>query len=316
MNATAWRPNADFRILRQRATLAALTRAFFDQRGVVEVFTPVLSRFPIPTPNIESFATRSPTRYLRTSPELAHKRLLAAGSGDIFELGPVFRRSEQGARHNSEFTLLEWYRVGFDEHRLMLEVNDYLCGMIPALHGTPTVMTYADAVGQATDIDIRQASDEDLEAALAKVTELPETPWRRDDLLDLLFSLVVAPTFDPDRVTLIHDYPATQAVLAALRATDPDVARRFEAFVGPLELGNGFYELRDASEQRARFARDNVVREQLGQVTCEADSAFLAALEHGLPECAGVAVGFDRVVMLATGTSDIAATLAFGFDHA
>lgn len=316
MNATAWRPSASVHTLRERAALARRTRDFFAQREVLEVTTPLLSRYPIPTPNIQSFETSGPRRFLRTSPELAHKRLLAAGSGDIYELGPVFRRSEQGAHHNSEFTLLEWYRVGFDEHQLMFEVNDYLCTMIGGLCDTAQVLTYQQAFEAATGLDLWLADGHQLHELLASVTAPPDAAMSRDDLLDLIFSLIVAPGFAPDRVTLIHDYPASQAVLAQLSSSDTRVARRFEAFIGALELGNGFYELRDAQEQRRRFENDNTIRAQLGQPECEADSAFLAALESGLPKCAGVAVGFDRVVMLATGTSDIAATLAFGFDRA
>ncbi len=316
MSATTWRPSARIEVLRQRAQLAARTRAFFAQRGVLEVSTPVLSRYPIPTPNIQSFATRGPKRFLRTSPELAHKRLLAAGSGDVYELGPVFRQGEQGGRHNSEFTLLEWYRVGFDEHQLMHEVNDYLCAIIDNFDRAAQVLTYHEAFEAATGVDVWAADNHRLEACLAQVTTLPDAALGRDDLLDLIFSLVVAPTFEPDRVTLVHDYPASQAVLAALSSSDARVARRFEAFVGPLELGNGFYELRDADEQRRRFDNDNAIRAKLDQPACEADDAFLAALASGLPECAGVAIGFDRVVMLATGTTDIAATLAFDFDRA
>ncbi|MFK7886682.1 MAG: EF-P lysine aminoacylase EpmA [Gammaproteobacteria bacterium] len=314
--STPWRPDADLDTLRQRAALCARTRSFFAQRDVLEVTTPVLSRFPIPTPNIQSFATQAPARFLRTSPELAHKRLLAADSGDIYELGPVFRQGEQGTRHNSEFTLLEWYRIGFDEYELMQEVNAYLCAMIPALTEPPEVASYAQAVKRSTGLDIWSADLEQLRELLETVTALPAGELHRDDLLDLVFSLMVAPTFAADRVTLIHDYPASQAVLAALSDTDSRVARRFEAFVGPLELGNGFYELRDAQEQRRRFERDNQIRKQLGQPACAADTAFLAALDAGLPECAGVAVGFDRVVMLATGKLDIAQTLTFAFDTA
>lgn len=311
-----FRPGATRTTLAARARLIERIRAFFAQRKVLEVQTPVLSRYAITTPHIDSFALDAGARFLRTSPELAHKRLLAAGSGDIYELGPVFRRGEQGARHNSEFTLLEWYRLGYSEHQLMDEVA-LLCGsVLDILTAPPRRLSYADAMSSHARIDVFSATDEALLAAVASRIPLPEVQLARDDLLDLLFAAAVAPGFSSDQITFVYDYPATQAVLAALSTDDPRVARRFEAYVGPLELANGFYELRDAQEQRARFERDNEQRRNMGKPTCDLDEAFLDALEAGLPECAGVAVGVDRLVMLATGKSHIRETVAFDFDRA
>ncbi|MEO1575255.1 MAG: EF-P lysine aminoacylase EpmA, partial [Pseudomonadota bacterium] len=250
-----------------------------------------------------------------TSPELAIKRLLASGLGDAYELGPVFRQGEAGRRHNPEFTLLEWYRVGWDEHRLMDEVAELLAALLGDL-GAPRRAAYGDWLQRATGLDVHDATTRDLRAALSEFTELSDAPLTRDDLLDLLFAYAVAPTFPTSALTFVHDYPASQAVLAQLSEDDPRVARRFEVYLGELELGNGFYELRDADEQRARFERENDLRRALGKPTCAPDEAFLAALAAGLPECAGVAIGVDRIVMLATGVDDIAATLAFGFDVA
>ena len=315
MQSVAWRPRASLDVLRARARLMKKVRQYFDERGVLEVTTPVLSRYPIPTPAIDSFATVAPSRHLRTSPELAMKRLLAAGCGDIFELGPVFRQGEQGRRHSPEFTLLEWYRTGWDEHRLMDEVADLLAGLVPNL-AAPRRAGYGQWLLEATGLDMHAVSDAALTAALAARIELPDTPLARDDVLDLLFATAVAPRFAEDALTFVYDYPASQAVLAQLRDDDPRLARRFEVYLGEVELGNGFFELRDGAEQRTRFKRDNDERARRGGARCELDESFLAALDAGLPECAGVAVGFDRVVMLATGQSHLIDTLAFAFDDA
>lgn len=311
-----WQPSAAAHALRARAGLLAQTRAFFAQRDVLEVQTPVLSRFAISTPQIDSFEVMPGARYLRTSPELAHKRLLAAGLGDIYELGPVFRVGEQGAHHGCEFTLLEWYRLGFDEHALMTEVAQLLAQCVPTVSGAGQRLRYADALLEHAGLDLWCCGDQDIANVLTAHTRLPDAQLARDELLDLVFAVVIAPTFDPGSVTFLYDYPASQAVLAALSDDDPRVARRFEAYVGELELANGFFELRDGDVQRARFAQDNALRAERGQRECPPDEAFLSALESGLPACAGVALGFDRMVMLATGERDIRATLAFEYDQA
>jgi len=311
-----WRPGASPATLAERARLLMRTRDFFRVRGVMEVQTPVLCGYAVPTPQIDSFAVADPVRFLRTSPEFAHKRLLAAGCGDIYELGPVFRSGELGARHNAEFTLLEWYRLGIDEHELMREVALLISALLPDTARQPRYLTYAEALRRHASIDLWRDDVRALRAAIESATELPQAALSRDDLLDLVFATVVAPAFEPDRVTFVHDYPATQASLAALADHDPNVARRFEAYVGPLELANGFYELRDATEQRSRFDQDNMRRDVLGKPRVTADERFLAALASGLPACAGVALGFDRVVMLATGSGHIRQTLAFDFNHA
>ena len=312
----AFRPGATRGALVVRARLYEQIRAFFATRDVLEVQTPILSRCAIPTPQIDSFATVDPVRFLRTSPELALKRLLAADVGDLYELGPVFRRGEQGARHNSEFTLLEWYRLGFSEHQLMDEVAALLSSLLNLLTKPPLRLTYADAIAQHTGVDIFSIDDGALAGAVGEHVPLPDAPLGRDDLLDLLFAAAVAPAFTSDRITFVHEYPASQAVLAALSPDDARVARRFEAYVGALELANGFYELRDAAEQRQRFEADNREREKFGKERCAIDNAFISALESGLPECAGVAVGVDRLVMLALGKTHIRETIAFDFEHA
>lgn len=311
-----WRPGAAPESLAERARLLTAVRDFFRARGVMEVQTPVLSRHAVPTPHIDSFAVDGGERFLRTSPEFAHKRLLAAGCGDIYEIGPVFRAGELGRRHNAEFTLLEWYRIGLDEYELMREVGRLIAMLVPAVRGEPCLLTYAQALRRYASVDLWQDDDAALRKALLATTRLPESSLSRDDLLDLLFATVVAPRFATDTVTFVYAYPASQAALAELSDDDARVARRFEAYVGGLELANGFFELRDAGLQRARFDEDNRERARRGKPPVTVDERFLAALKSGLPECAGVALGFDRVVMLATGADHIRDTMAFDFDLA
>ncbi|MEM6639311.1 MAG: EF-P lysine aminoacylase EpmA [Pseudomonadota bacterium] len=311
-----WRPSAGVAALKARAAMLRQIREFFFERGVLEVTTPVLSRYAISTPGIESFGTSPPLRrYLRTSPELALKRLLCAGVGDVFEIGPVFRMGEQGRRHNPEFTLLEWYRIDWNEHDLMHELGALLA-LLLKMQQPARKERYVDLVYQHTGIDVFSVTTAALREAIECHTHLPAAPLEKDALLDLLFATAVAPQFECDRITFVHDYPASQAALAALSEDDPRVARRFEAYLGDVELANGFFELRDSAEQRDRFGKDNAIRSESGAPIHRADASFLAALAHGLPRCAGVAVGVDRLLKLALAVDDIAETMAFGFDLA
>ncbi len=322
-----WRPSGAFEALRLRARLYAELRAFFGQRGVLEVETPVMSAAGNTEPNIASFTTvfsgrtdgASPARWLRTPPEFALKRLLAAGLGDCYELGRVFRDGEAGGRHNPEFTMLEWYRVGWDHHRLLDEVAA-LVRMALALVGRDArlqVVAYRDLYRERLGIDPFLASDDALRDALGEVQVAPEG-LTRDDWLDLLMTHRLQPAFDPGVMLAVHDWPATQAALARLRDTGEGfaVAERFELYLGPVELANGYHELRDANEQRSRFERDLVVRRGRGAARPPLDERFLAALAHGLPACAGVALGVDRLLMAMLGTPRIADVLAFDFARA
>ncbi|WP_240098443.1 EF-P lysine aminoacylase EpmA [Thermomonas flagellata] len=323
--AWPWRPSAAAPALRLRARLNALVRAFFAARGVLEVETPVLSRAGNTEPNIASFALEfsgrtdgAPrTRWLRTSPEFALKRLLAAGIGDCYELGRVFRDGEAGGRHNPEFTLLEWYRVGWDHLRL-LEETVALVREALALVGrdaAPQVTTFRDLYWQRLQLDPFTADVEVLRNALGDVALDPEG-LTRDDWLDLLMTHRLQPAFDADTLLAVHDWPASQAALARIRDGDPPVAERFELYLGPLELANGYHELTDAGEQRARFARDGRVRAARGLPAVPLDAALIDALAHGLPACAGVALGVDRLLMALLGTERIADVLAFDFARA
>jgi len=322
---TAWMPAATPEMLRLRAKLNAAIRAFFAERDVLEVETPVLSAAGNTDPNIASFplefsgrTDHAPrTRWLRTSPEFAMKRLLAAGLGDCYELGRVFRDGEVGGRHNPEFTMLEWYRVGWDHQRLIGETAE-LIGTALALVGrraTLRRLTWRDLYHDRIGIDPHAASIEQLQHALGDV-RIDPSGLTRDDWLDLLLTHRLQPGFVDDELLAVHDYPASQAALARIRDGDPPVAERFEMYLGPLELANGYHELTDAREQRARFRRDNAVRAERGARQPPIDERLLSALDHGLPACAGVALGMDRLLMGMIGAQGIAEVLAFPFDRA
>ncbi|HDP90421.1 MAG TPA: EF-P lysine aminoacylase GenX [Thioalkalivibrio sp.] len=311
-----WEPSATLDMLRNRARMLHGIRAFFALRGVMEVSPPLLSGAAVTDPQIESIHARvcGETRYLHTSPEFAMKRLLAAGSGDIYYLGPVFRDGERGRRHATEFTMLEWYRLGFDLEALMTEVETLLLTLAyPHRSLQPAMrLSYREAFLRYAGIDPFAADDKAL-AAVARERGLDVAgEMGRDDWLDLLISTVVAPQFPTDRLTLVFDYPASQAALARV-ADGPygAVARRFEAYLGELELVNGFHELAVAEEQRARFEADLARRQARGQAAVPMDDHLLAALAAGLPDCAGVSVGIDRLLMAVCGEADISAVQCF-----
>jgi lysyl-tRNA synthetase class 2 len=311
-----WRPTAAPAALRERAELYRALREFFHARGVLEVETPILSEAGNTDPNIESFVTkfrgREP-RWLRTSPEFALKRLLAAGVQDCYELGRVFRDGEAGRRHNPEFAMLEWYRVGWDHHRLMQEVRDLVLATVGPVESQAT--TYRDLYRERLGVDPFEAPVERLRSVLD--IDIDPAGLRRDDWLDLLMTHRLQPQFPRHRLTFVHDYPASQCALARVRGQGADaVAERFEAYLGPQELANGYHELTDAAEQRERFERDLATRRARGAVLPALDERLLATLEHGLPDCAGVALGVERLLMAKLGAEDIAEVLAFPFARA
>ena len=316
-----WRPTAELEALRARASVLSALRAFFAERGVLEVETPLLAAATVTDPVIESLeagpgaGTDRESLYLQTSPEYAMKRLLAAGSGPIYQVAKAFRDGEAGDRHNPEFTLLEWYRPGFDHHRLMDEVDDLLAHLLATPRGER--LTYAELFERELGLDPHRATQAELEAA-ARASDAGEPPsgLDRDALLDLMMGTVLEPRLGRGRPTFVHDYPASQAALARVRPGPPPVAERFEVYVAGVELANGFHELADAEEQRRRFLADLETRRRAGQSTPALDERFLAALEAGLPDCAGVALGLDRLVMLAAGKPSIRDVLAFPTDRA
>jgi lysyl-tRNA synthetase class 2 len=325
-----WRPSANLDAIRLRARLNALFRDFFAQRGVLEVETPVMSMAGNTDPNIASFhlefsgrtdgAPR--TRWLRTSPEFPLKRLLAAGIGDCYELGRVFRDGEAGGRHNPEFTMLEWYRVGWDHMRLIDEAVELVRAALALVGRDATVekCSFRDLYRERLGIDPLLASLEELRNAGSGIA-IDGAGLTRDDWLDLLMTHRLQPSFPGNRLLAVHDYPASQSALARIRepapaqAGDPPVAERFELYLGPLELANGYHELDDAAEQRKRFERDLDVRRSRGDAAPPLDERLLEALPS-LPDCAGVALGVDRLLMALLRTERISGVLAFDFGRA
>jgi lysyl-tRNA synthetase class 2 len=317
-------PNSPHQTLHLRAHLNRLIRTFFDTRQVLEVETPILSAAGNTDPNIESFVTRftghvdagAPQRWMRTSPEFPLKRLLAAGVGDCYELGRVFRNGEAGGRHNPEFTMLEWYRVGWDHRRLMEEtialVQDALA--LVGRRAEVVVASYRQLFLDELGIDPLHDPLDALQAPLREYGIDPEG-LERDDWLDLLITHRLQPAFPHYRITVIHDYPASQCALARIRPGDPPLAERFELYLGRYELANGYHELNDAAEQRTRFERDNAKRRARGLPEVPVDARLLAVLDD-MPDCAGVALGIERLLMCLAGTDAIADVLAFPFADA
>jgi lysyl-tRNA synthetase class 2 len=311
--------------LRLRAALNARVREFFAERGVLEVETPVLSIAGNTAPNIASFSLEfsgrtdgAPRRrWLRTSPEHSLKRLLAAGVGHCYELGRVFRDGEAGGRHNPEFTMLEWYRTGWDHLRLVDETVELVRAALALVDRDAACVrtSFRELYVEALDIDPFTAPDEVLQAALGDV-RIEAGGLVRDDWLDLLMTHRLQPAFDPGQLLVVHDYPASQSALARIRDGDPPVAERFELYLGPLELANGYHELTDAAEQRARFEHDLATRVERGAVLPPIDDHLLAAIAAGLPGCAGVALGVDRLLMAMLGNVSIDQVVAFDFARA
>lgn len=321
-----WRPSATLGALRARAALLARTREFFASQGVLEVDTPVLVNAPVSDVHIGSAAVElapaqrgaahaAPRLYLHTSPEYAMKRLLAGGSGDIYQICHVVRADERGRLHNPEFTLIEWYRVGWQLEALMDEVEALtrvLLGPAAAARSGER-LSYRDAFVRELGLDPLSAAEGELRSCAARFGLEPRAAdgGNRDELLDFLMGCAVGPKLGHAALTFIHGYPASQAALARLDPQDPRSALRFELYCEGLELANGFQELQSAHEQRARFERDNAARRSAGLPSAPPDERLLAALASGMPECAGVALGFDRTLMLALGASHIDEVLPF-----
>jgi lysyl-tRNA synthetase class 2 len=303
--------------LRARARLLARVRAFFAARGVLEVETPALSSAGVSDLALDSVTAAarslgSTPLYLHTSPEYAMKRLLASGSGDIYQICRVFRDDELGRWHQPEFTLLEWYRVGFDDAGLMDEVEALLRDVLAdgRTAWRSERIGYSDALVRALGVDACASAASVAGSLAERGVDVPQG-LTHDALLDLAFASVVVPSFAADTLTFVCDYPASQAALARLKPRVPPVAARFEVFARGIELANGFHELADAAEQRRRFEKEIDARRRLGRHAPPLDEAFLDALGHGLPDCAGVAVGVDRLVALALGADGVAGAMAF-----
>lgn len=325
MSEALWRPSASLQLLRERAGLLGRIRDFFREAGVLEVETPVCSRFGSTDPALQSLlslytgpgAPGGQRLYLQTSPEFPMKRLLAAGSGPIYQICKVFRDGELGRRHNPEFTLLEWYRPGYDHHRLMGEVAE-LVNRVGKRSLPVEKLSYREAFQRLLQLDPHTATLSELEAA-ALAREVPGSETLRldrDGWLDLLLTHRVEPDLGRHGMTFLYDYPASQAALARLSPGNPPVAERFELYLGGIEIANGFHELGDVSEQKARFAADNRRRRELGLAIVAMDERLLESLDEGLPGCAGVALGIDRLLMYLQGCTEIRQVLAFDFSRA
>jgi len=325
-----WKPTATREMLQHRAAVLTHARHFFLDRGVVEVDTPMVVNAPVTDVHIHSakveFADNPRPFFLHTSPEYAMKRLLAAGSGDIFQICHVVRGLERGRVHNAEFTLIEWYRIGYTLDRLMHEVETLVRTLLSdvAFSLTSEQLSYEEAFLRELELDPFTASMDELANAASRVGftggsqpgAQPGPGAQRDELLELLMGTVIGPKLGQSSLTFIYNYPASQAALARVNPLDPRTALRFELYCKGIELANGFQELASADEQRERFERDNEERLRLGLPTYPLDERLLAALESGMPECAGVALGFDRTMMLAAEVDHIDSVLPFPTDIA
>lgn len=313
-----WKPSAPLQNLKARAELLATVRAFFAEREVLEVDTPALSHHGVTDRYMRSMVAKVSSiesGFLQTSPEYAMKRLLAAGSGSIYQVCKAFRQDEVGAKHNPEFTMLEWYRLGFDHFRLMDEVFELVTEVMGPKQRQD--LTYQQAFIEFLGIDPLSIGDKQLEQFARTNLGLLPDELERDDYLSLLFEDKIELQLGLNgSVCFIYDYPASQAALARISETDPRVAHRFELYIEGIELANGFYELADSSQQLARFQADNSWRKNNGLAEIAIDQHFIAALEHGLPECSGVALGFDRLLMIKLATSDIQDVITFPWDRA
>jgi len=312
----SWRPNVSAEILRQRAALLRQIREFMSHRDILEVDTPVLSHYAVSDPYIQSLITSNSANkqtplYLHSSPELCMKRLLADGSGSIYQIAHVFRDEESGKKHQAEFSMLEWYQLDFDYYQLMDEVADFLIAIGLT---KPKRMTYAEAFLEIVHLDPHTAGIKQLQKIAG------ERGWGHDSedhhaLLDYIFSEAVIKQIDNSEPLIIYDYPECMAALATLKQSEAIVSERFELFINGMEIANGFNELCDADEQRQRFEAELTARKAKGLADVPIDPYFLAALESGLPKTSGVAVGIDRLLMVLSEKNDINEVITFTLEH-
>lgn len=317
---TGWQPTCSLQQLQARAVMLQKIRAFFVARNVLEVETPLLGQATGTDPNLEFFSTQyqsgsqSQTYYLQTSPEFCMKRLLAAGSGSIYQISKAFRNSESGRYHNPEFSLLEWYRVGFDLQQLMGEVADLLKYLLEPLKFEVESNSYADVFNRYTGLNSldfcfeaysKCARDNNLHDAVAICAD-NHSIW-----LDFLFSFLVQPHLGKLSISMIFDYPACQSSLARVKSEDQRLVDRVEVFINGIELGNGYFELTDPVEQQQRFDIERKTRKNKDLPEANIDSNFLNAIESGLPDCSGMAIGLDRLLMLITDSKTIDKVIAF-----
>jgi lysyl-tRNA synthetase class 2 len=318
-----WQPTASNETLQLRAAILSDIRQFFANRNVLEVDTPLMSHGTITDPYVTGIPATFKTLgtdneticYLQTSPEYAMKRLLAAGSGPIYQLCKAFRQGDVGRLHNPEFTMLEWYRPGFDHHQLMDEMD----ALLQRILKKPVAerVTYAEIFYRELAIDPHTIGVDALQkVALSQDIHLVTPLKTVNAYLDLLWTHIIEPRVGLERPLFIYDFPASQASLAKVRDTTPPLASRFEVYFGGVELANGFHELQNWQEQEQRFKGDLEYRAENGLPPLPMDKRLLHALKQGIPDCAGVALGVDRLIMLALQYTQLAKVLSFDFERA
>jgi lysyl-tRNA synthetase class 2 len=320
---TAWKTQCSLVTLRQRAFLMSEIRKFFSDKGVLEVETPILSSAGNTEVNIESFSSQKITldancSYLRTSPEFALKRLLSSGVGDVFELGKVFRKGEYSKTHNVEFTMLEWYRVGFKYNDLIQEVSALFKCLFNKFDKEiigVEIKTFKQCFLEFLNIPINEFSVPELNKKCQSF-DYDGSELSRDECYDYLFSTQIQPKLDQNKLVFVTHYPSSQAALAQIDPSDNSVCLRFEVFYNGIELGNGYQELTDFEILRKRFKQDNLIRLQQDKDTVIFDQNLLSAMEAGLPNCSGIAIGVDRLLMLLVEVNTIQQVISFNSTNA
>ncbi|MCF6190023.1 MAG: EF-P lysine aminoacylase GenX [Cocleimonas sp.] len=320
-----WQPTTNQETRQLRAQMNHDIRTFFHQRHVLEVETPALSQAGNTDPFIQSFqllnsiATNNTSRFLHTSPEYPMKRLLAAGSGDIYQICKVWREGEAGRNHNPEFTLLEWYRVDYSVQKLMQEVSDLLHALLPSLEKKDKKFTYEQLFLEKFDLNPHIAKHADIvKCTNTSIPSLETVDLDRQALLDALLTHCIEPDFESDCLTFVYDYPASQSALAKIRERKDksSVAMRFEVYLGQSELGNGYQEETCYQRNKDILQSENIQRQKLNLENVKQDENFLAAAKSGIPESAGVAIGLDRVLMALSGINTIQKVINFPWDVA
>ncbi len=322
-----WKPACEIEHLRLRAQMLTTIRQFFDRNSVLEVETPLLCSATGTDPQLDFFSSsyHSPPKdkqmFLQTSPEFAMKRLLAAGSGSIFQICKAFRNGEFGRLHNPEFSILEWYKVDFTLPQLMDEVAELITDILTAYSVLKRIqkISYVELFEQVTGLN-PLVFNQDSYVLYAQTHEISDAcALCADDhsmWLDFIFSYKVQPALEEGVLYMVYGYPAIQSSLARINTDNPAIADRFEVFINGIEIGNGFYELADVVEQEQRFDKENTFRVLNQRVKVEKDSCFLDALRAGLPDCSGIALGLDRLLMIITDTDSLNSVIAFPFDRA
>lgn len=315
-----WQPTISLKNLQARAQVLVQVRQFFAQHNVMEVETPLLCSHTVTEPNIESFAVTdiSKLRYLQTSPEYAMKRLLAAGAPDIFQICKSFRCGEQGVRHNPEFTMVEWYRLGFELKQMMQETVDLIVHILNTNKKRIPIeyVSYNDIFKKLLGVSFFDLAENTIDHLCVEYGLQSQQRLNLTQKIDFIFSHAIVSKFDTNAITCVFHYPAEQAALAKLNVQDSTVAERFEVFCGGLELANGYVELVEPDIQLARFEKDRVIRKENDLVNIEVDQRLLDAQKSGLPECSGVALGLDRLLMLVLGAASIEQVMSFSWENA